>query len=172
MRLRVRAYQTISSQIQQHFGSIQTAGQKSDQDWVTFTTAQGSGTLESHDQAKACILNEYFAVNFTKEKVFTEPEFEDSFIGRLLTDVLVSTQAKLLALKPSCAPGPDDINPRVLRELSHTLARPFSVLFRRLLLSSSPRPRHRGIVDRLWYERKPAAKVATTSSCLMSVGRP
>lgn len=95
-----------------------------------------SGTLVSHDQAKAGILNEYFAGNFTKEKPFTEPEFEDSFGGRLLTDVRVSTQsvqAKLLALKPSCAPGPDDIHPRVLRELSHTLARPLSLLFRRSL---------------------------------------
>ena len=94
-----------------------------------------SGLLESQDQVKAVILNNFFAGTFTSEDLATIPELRRRCDSQL-TDVTISSQSveeKLLTLKPSSAAGPDDVHPRVLRELGHTLSRPLALLFRRSL---------------------------------------
>ena len=98
------------------------------------------GALESHDQAKASILNEYFAGTFTSERPFTGSELISQRAGHQLTDVHISTQSvlnKLLALKPTSTPGPDELHPRVLRELGHSLAHPLKLMYRKSLDSGT-----------------------------------
>ena len=73
---------------------------------------------------------------FTTENISAIPEFETRHADPLITDIGISRQTvedKLLALKPSAAPGPDDVHPRMLRELRRTLSIPLALLFRRSL---------------------------------------
>ena len=95
-----------------------------------------SGQIESDDKAKAAILNDFFAGVFTTENICVIPEFEIRHAGPLITDVGISQQViedKLTALRPTAAPGPDDVHPRMLRELSRSLSLPLALLFRRSL---------------------------------------
>ena len=95
-----------------------------------------SGQIESDDKAKAAILNDFFAGVFTTENMCVIPEFEIRHAGPLITDVGISQQViedKLTALKPTAAPGPDDVHPRMLRELSRSLSLPLALLFRKSL---------------------------------------
>ena len=94
------------------------------------------GRLESREEAKAAILNDFFAGVFTSENLSTIPDLSIRHTGPELTDVPISSEAvtrKLLALKPCSAPGPDEVHPRVLRELGHSLGHPLAMLYRRSL---------------------------------------
>ena len=72
-----------------------------------------SGVLESDDTAKAVLLNDFFAGVFTSENTSDIPAFETRHAGPQMADITISRQIvehKLQALKPTSAPGPDDIH--------------------------------------------------------------
>ena len=92
------------------------------------------GTLESDDKAKAVILNDFFAGVFTAENTSCIPEPATRHAVVPLDDIIISRcsiEQKLRALKATSSPGPDDIHPRVLKELSQTLSLPLALLYRK-----------------------------------------
>ena len=94
------------------------------------------GSLESQDQAKANILNDFFAGVFTSESTGAMPELENRHTGTIISDLAITRQTvekKLLVLKPTSAPGPDEVHSRVLRELGRSLAYPLTLLYQRSL---------------------------------------
>ena len=91
-----------------------------------------AGTLVTDDQTKASVLNDFFAGVFTSESSSSIPGFVARCKNSLLSDITISRQAvenKLHTLKPASAPGPDGVHPRILRELSHSLSLPLSLLY-------------------------------------------
>lgn len=95
-----------------------------------------SGSLESEDKAKAKILNDFFAGVFTTEDTGNIPELPLHHAGPHLTDVSISRLAveqKLQTLKAAGSPGPDDIHPRMLKELSSSISLPLAMLYQKSL---------------------------------------
>ena len=92
------------------------------------------GSLESQDQVKANILNDFFSGVFTSENMCAMPVLDIRHAGTPITDIEITSQAvekKLLALNPTSAPGPDEVHSRILRELGHSLAHPLTLLYQR-----------------------------------------
>ena len=94
------------------------------------------GNLKTSDKERADILNEFFTSVFLKEDMTNIPNMgEGSFSkGKIMSDIEItpeSVEKKLNALKPNKAQGPDQIPPRVLKELSKELAVPLSILFKK-----------------------------------------
>ena len=83
---------------------------------------------------------------FTKEDTGNLPEGENTFnLGseQELQDITFTkekVEAKLKKLKPSSAPGPDQIWPRVLQRLSETLASPLAIIFTTCMKEGSVLP--------------------------------
>jgi len=93
------------------------------------------GSLTQSDTEKADVLNSFFGSVFTSESDGDVPVFD---CGQTLdtNTVVVSEQQMckaLQALKVNKSPGPDEISPRVLRELASELSFPLTVLFRRTM---------------------------------------
>ena len=64
------------------------------------------------------------------------PELENRHTGTIISDLAITRQTvekKLLVLKPTSAPGPDEVHSRVLRELGRSLAYPLTLLYQRSL---------------------------------------
>ena len=92
------------------------------------------GELKSTDKDKADALNEYFSSVFTREDISSLPEVEKDlkFKDYSLTDILITKEAveiKLRKLDASKAKGPDQIPPKILKELSSVIAEPLTSLF-------------------------------------------
>ena len=94
----------------------------------------GSGALISDGEAKAGLLNAFFASVFTREDLESIPTLPDQAVSSELSDVEITlglVEEKLRSLKASSAPGPDELHPRVLKELHRSLAAPLAHLFRK-----------------------------------------
>ena len=79
-------------------------------------------------------MNDFFAGVFTSEDISSIPVLDFRHTGPQLADIHISSQlveTKLQRLKPTCAPGPDEVHPQVLQELGHSIAYPLSLLYRR-----------------------------------------
>ena len=87
------------------------------------------------DQEMCEVLNRQYCSVFTREDTSNLPEVKDTFhLGREyeLQDIIFTkekVESKLKKLKPSSAPGPDQIWPRVLQKLSGSLAIPLAIIF-------------------------------------------
>ena len=95
------------------------------------------GTL-SESTLEACeILNKYFASVFTEEGEGELPSFNKfTDTMTMLNDVTISTDdmcKTLKSLKVSKSPGPDEIHPRILKELAEELCHPLTLLFNKSL---------------------------------------
>ena len=89
------------------------------------------GKTVTEDQAKAEILNEYFSSVFTRENTEAVPNLETKTTKFPFNPPIFSEQAvleQLKRLKPSKSPGPDELHPYLLRELSKSLALPLSLV--------------------------------------------
>ena len=92
------------------------------------------GELKTTDKDKADVLNEYFSSVFTREDISSLPDVvkDMEFKDCSLTDLIISKEAvenKLKKLDANKANGPDQIPPRVLKELSSVIAEPLTTLF-------------------------------------------
>ena len=96
------------------------------------------GSLALSDREKAETLNEFFSSVFTRENTNNIPLLGECTYsnGVSLSDLRVTSKAvkdKLNNLNPNKAQGPDNIPPRVLKELSEELSVPLSLLFNKTL---------------------------------------
>ena len=100
---------------------------------------QESGSTVTDGKHIAEVLNDYFSSVFTKEVTSSMPEARRIFTGdnsEVLKDITVDVdivRTKLKALRPDKAAGPDNIPPKLLRELSEELCHPLSVILQRSL---------------------------------------
>jgi hypothetical protein len=86
------------------------------------------------DEEKAETLNNFFSSVFTHEDKTSVPILTEGMYskGVLITDIVITPEAvkkKLNSLDASKAQGPDNIPPRVLKELSNELSTPLCLLF-------------------------------------------
>ena len=89
--------------------------------------------MTQNDEEKAEELNSFFASVFTEEPVGPPPDFpcKDVFA---VTNVDINEEQMMKALKNlnhAKSPGPDEIHPRMLKELAEELALPLTTLFRK-----------------------------------------
>ena len=89
------------------------------------------GSLTEGDLEKSEILNNFFASVFTKENTTDMPLFicENEVITSEVSISMKDMEKALLSLKTCKSPGPDEIHPRILKELAHELSLPLKILF-------------------------------------------
>lgn len=93
---------------------------------------KSDGTKATEDKDKAEVLNSQFSSVFTKEDTHNLPTQEDIHIQTPLTDLIITpemTKKKLDKLRTDKSCGPDGVHPLVLKKLSDTLSKPFSIIF-------------------------------------------
>ena len=96
------------------------------------------GTYTTNDKEKADILDKLFSSVFTrenKEHIPSIPPGEKSQ-GIYLPDIIITEEAveeKLASLDPCKTPGADNLHPRILKELSKSLAKPLALIFNKSL---------------------------------------
>ena len=93
---------------------------------------QINNTKTTNDVDKAQILGEFFASVYTTEITNNMPVIIPKSYERPLMDMTVEeeeTRRELKKLSPGKASGPDDINPRILRETASTIAKPLTIIF-------------------------------------------
>ena len=94
---------------------------------------------------KAEVLNRYFSTVFTKEASAQQPIFSDRPFIEQLTDISLdgnSIEKRLNNSKVNKSPGPDQLHPRFLKEMSGVLKYPLKKLFSRCM--------ERGKVPETW----------------------
>ena len=88
--------------------------------------------ITKNDKEKTEVLVDYFSSVFTNEPPGEIPHLDDIEIEDPLESITITEELvrkKLKALKANKSPGPDNIHPRILKELSDELAKPLSLLF-------------------------------------------
>ena len=94
---------------------------------------EGPGNkLINDDKEKVEILANFFSSVFTKENMDNKPTICESRIEDDLTDYEVKVEEvrkKLVALNLNKSPGPDNIHPCVLKEMSEVLDKPLAILY-------------------------------------------
>jgi Reverse transcriptase (RNA-dependent DNA polymerase)/Endonuclease-reverse transcriptase len=96
----------------------------------------------------ATILNKFFTSVFIKEDRENLPTKEHE-TDVFLTDILITERLvieKIKSLKKDSAPGPDNIHPRMLKELKEVLSIPLAIIFRNSIDT--------GTVPRDWKKAK------------------
>ena len=94
------------------------------------------GTMTETDVDKAEVLDTFFTSVFTLESLENIPTFENRLHNTELTDFLITNEEveKILkTLKTTKPPGPDELHPRLLVELTDKLVEPFQKLFTKSL---------------------------------------
>ncbi len=92
----------------------------------------GKEVLTKSDAEKAEVLTKFFASVFTLEPAEDCPKLLDRVVETEMGDIKfeeTSVLNKLLKLNPNKSPGPDNLHPRVLRELAHAIYRPLTAIF-------------------------------------------
>ena len=92
------------------------------------------GTLTLNDSEKAEVLSNFFSSVFTKDKLNEPvPDFNTNVLN-FLSKININKEhisKALNSLKVDKSPGPDNMHPRVLKELSHQLAYPLLLIFKK-----------------------------------------
>ena len=115
------------------------------------------------DKAKANILAEFFSSVFTVEPDGQMPVFESKQCLHEMPAVEITEEMiekHLKELNPSKTPGPDNLHPRLLKELASELKEPLCLIFKKSLTN--------GVIPDIWkkarisaiYKNKGSRKVA------------
>ena len=93
------------------------------------------GTRSHSNEEKAETLNQFFSAVFTAENQDI-PEVDFGFQGESLTDIHISEEEvrrRLETLDITKSPGPDQIHPRIMKELAGPLSAPLKAIFQKSL---------------------------------------
>ena len=93
------------------------------------------GSLTSSDEEKADVLLNFFTSVFTQEDTNDLPHFETKCETKLSFINISETQMlkALNNLKTNKSPGPDNIHPKILKQLSKELSHPLTLLFNKTI---------------------------------------
>ena len=83
------------------------------------------------DSEKAEALNEFFSDIFTEEGTSNIQSFHTEDIRKPLTEEKV--KERLESLNPHKSPGPNELHPRVLKELSNEISKPLAIIMQKSL---------------------------------------
>ena len=92
------------------------------------------GIITEDNIEKVDILNTLFTSVFTKEDLNGIAEFNANYNGHCIINIKFSEkdiEEILKALKVTKSRGPDNIHPRILKEVAYVLAKPLYLLFRK-----------------------------------------
>jgi hypothetical protein len=94
-----------------------------------------NGQLEAEDKQMANILNDFFVSVFTQENLefIPEPAQEEATEMRMPSITKDKIREKIQGLRVDSAPGPDGINPRLLKELGDSVLTPLEIIFKKSL---------------------------------------
>ena len=102
---------------------------------------QSTQTFTKNDKDKADVFVSYFSSVFTEEpKNDTMPHFEGRDFETKLSSIEINEDLvlkKLKKLKVNKSPGPDQMHPRVLKEISLSIVKPVTMIFRTSLRTST-----------------------------------
>ena len=95
------------------------------------------GSFTENDQEKANVLNNFFGSVFTKVETDDMPEVKSKCNTEIDSVTITEKQMmkELESLGVNKSPGPDEIHPRVLKELATQLSRPLTYLFNRTIMA-------------------------------------
>ena len=92
-----------------------------------------NGEFVSQDDEKAEILNHQYAKTFTVENIQEMPTFTNSSLSSDPLTFITITEAHveqlLHALRIDKSPGPDQIHPKVLKEVASQIAKPLAIIY-------------------------------------------
>ena len=97
-------------------------------------TKEKDSPRTSDDKEKAEVFNQYFKEVFTKEDLENLPDVENKPVDSMLCNIDITEEMvlkKLKELNQNKTPGPDQIHPRVLKELKDEVAQPLTIIFRK-----------------------------------------
>ena len=97
------------------------------------TNESGHDKIIDNDEEKANKFVKYFSSVFTLETNSEYTQMDKLLILEDMSDLMITEEMvleKLIKLKIDKSPGPDNIHPRVLYEISKELAYPLSLLFK------------------------------------------
>ena len=92
---------------------------------------KSDNTMASSSKDKANVLNDFFSSVFTREDRSYIPDFPRASYNVPIADMSITIEdvrKKLDALNPNKATGPDEIPPRLLKELAAVLAGPIAII--------------------------------------------
>ena len=92
---------------------------------------KSDNTMASSSKDKANVLNDFFSSVFTREDRSYIPDFPRASYNVPIADMSVTIEdvrKNLDALNPNKAIGPDEIRPRLLKELAAVLAGPIAII--------------------------------------------
>ena len=99
-----------------------------------------TGGYSANDEEKADILNQQYYNTFTKEDISNMPEMEPrEMISSAMSDIEITEEEvykKLVDLKIDKSPGPDEIHPRLLKEMAKELSGPLTIIFNQSIRNS------------------------------------
>ncbi len=123
-------------------------------------TKEGTATT---DEEKAEALNKFFMSVFTREDTSAVPSFElNKIINSPMEDLNVSfeeVKKQLEELNPTKSPGPDNMHPRILKELCPVISEPLAMIMTKSL--------NEGILPQSWKSANvsPIYKKGPKSDC-------